>query len=231
MTPAGEVTKLWDFDAIFRSTIGAKGEDATKLVKNGSDWFHMNSAIYDASDDTIISSSRENFIVKTDYETGAIRWILGNTDKAWYQDYPSSLQPLTLACIGDAPIGQHSLSISDDGTLLTCFNNGAGHITLPDIGDSRSYSKVSVYSIDEAAGTAEEVLALDGGLNLFAPICSSAEPTHSGDVLALFTRPKGGAHSCLIVVDDDNGLLFQAWVVGGLPMSAHEFRPEGLQFD
>ena len=189
MDRVGTIARLWDFDVIFNDHITSFGEDPSPLVQNAVDWFHMNSAIYDASDDSIISSSRENFILKSDYTTGAIKWILGNTDKLWYQGFPLSLQPYALTVIGDPPIGQHSLSVSPDGTLVTCFNNGFGHINLPDIGDTRMPSKVSVYQIDEMAGTATEILALDGGLNIYSPVCSSAYWTLAGNMLATFSSP------------------------------------------
>ena len=32
----------------------------------------------------LIISSRENFVICLDYETGAIRWILGDETKKWF---------------------------------------------------------------------------------------------------------------------------------------------------
>ena len=55
------------------------------------DWFHNNSVTYRASDDSLIVSSRENFVIALDYASGAIKWILGDKTKAWFQ-YPSLSQ-------------------------------------------------------------------------------------------------------------------------------------------
>ncbi len=170
----------------------------------------MNSAIYDASDDSIISSSRENFIVKTDYAAGDITWILGNPGKLWYTGFPLSLQPLALTVTGDAPIGQHSLSVSPDGTLLTCFNNGLGNMNLPDVGDSRMSSHVSVYRIDAVAGTATEILSLDGALGIYAPICSSGYRTRTGNMLTVFSSPPDNGPPEIDVFNDLNEALFSA---------------------
>ena len=61
------------------------------FVRRGQDWFHNNAVTYRASDDSLIVSSRENFVIALDYQSGAIKWILGDSTKAWYQ-YPSLRQ-------------------------------------------------------------------------------------------------------------------------------------------
>ncbi|MDF1699936.1 MAG: aryl-sulfate sulfotransferase [Planctomycetota bacterium] len=234
MTQTGTITKLWDFDQIFSARISGFGEDPSTFVQNGVDWFHMNSAVYDATDDSVIASSRENFVVKADYETGAIRWILGNPGKLWYTAYPLSLQPLALTVIGDAPIGQHSLSISADGELLTCFNNGLGNTNLPDVGDSQGYSKVSVYRIDETLRTATEVLSLDFAEAFYSPICSSAYRTAGGNMLVTFSAPDDNSPPRLFVVNDAGEVLFEAFAAGDGCAAAYatqEFELSGLLID
>jgi len=44
----------------------------------------MNSATYDSRDDSLIVSSRENFVIKVDYSSGRLIWILGDPAKYWY---------------------------------------------------------------------------------------------------------------------------------------------------
>ena len=80
------------------------------LVRPPNDWFHTNSAIYDARDDSLIVSAREHFVMKIDYETGAIRWVLGDPTKYWYQFSSLRAKALTLDSGGLYPIGQHALS-------------------------------------------------------------------------------------------------------------------------
>ena len=71
----------------------------------------------------VAQKPRENFVMAVDYQTGALKWLLGDSTKKWYQEYPSlrryalSLGPNTVA-----PIGQHALSIYRDRLLL--FDNG-----------------------------------------------------------------------------------------------------------
>jgi hypothetical protein len=102
----GEVIKEWDMAAIFRAAMQAGGDGPSNFVRDGIDWFHMNSAIYVAADDSLLISSRENFVVKIDYATGRIKWLLGDTTKYWYVDYPS-LRALALELkSGKPPIGQ-----------------------------------------------------------------------------------------------------------------------------
>src|SRR2546423_5606830 len=82
-----------------------------------SDWFHNNAVTYNRADDSIAISSRENFVICLDYETSAIKWILGDTTKHWAQ-FPSLAQyALTLGPNTLPPIGQHALSVTYDQKL------------------------------------------------------------------------------------------------------------------
>ncbi len=87
----------------------AAGDDPTPIVRPGIDWFHMNSTVYDQRDDSLIVSSRENFVVKIDYSTGAIKWIFGDPTKSkyWYNSPSLRAKALTLAGGGLYPDGQH----------------------------------------------------------------------------------------------------------------------------
>ena len=106
----GNIIKEWDFEEIFRDHMTSNGDNPDNFVITEIDWFHMNSAIYDSSDNSIIASSRENFIVKVDYETKEIKWLFGDETKHWYVNFPS-LQALSISTTSIKPIGQHSLSI------------------------------------------------------------------------------------------------------------------------
>lgn len=152
----GKVLREWDLGRIFRDHMRARGDDPANFVRDGLDWFHMNSAIYNAADNSLLISSRESFVVKLDYDTGAIRWLFGDTSKHWYRNYPS-LRALALRLVeGKAPIGQHSLSVAPNRELLL-FNNGLGSLNHPPGtpgGATRTFSTPSRYAIDEKAGTA-----------------------------------------------------------------------------
>ena len=206
----GEVLREWSMDSILTDFIVSNGEDESDLVQNGFDWFHMNSAIYDAANDSVIMSSREEFVISVDYLTKEIEWILGNPAKLWYTGFPDSLRKLALDVTGVPPIGQHALSISEDGRRLMLFNNGAGNFNLPDVGDSLDYSLVSIFEIDPEKGTADAVWEFDYDQEIFSDICSSAYRTRSGDVLILYASAEERQLGRILVVNDDEETLYEA---------------------
>src|SRR5205823_1297114 len=61
LSATGQVLKQWNMAQIFRDTMLAQGDDPSNFVRDGVDWFHMNSAIYSSADDSLIVSSREQF--------------------------------------------------------------------------------------------------------------------------------------------------------------------------
>ena len=70
----------------------------------------------------MIISSRENFLICLDYETSAIKWILGDPTKKWHQ-FPSLRRfALTLTPGSRPPIGQHAISITFDQNILLLDN-------------------------------------------------------------------------------------------------------------
>ena len=81
----GNVLKTWDLAAIISNAMIAGGDDPTLFVHPLVDWFHNNAVAYRKSDNSLVISSRENFVICIDYDTGAIKWILGDPTKLWYQ--------------------------------------------------------------------------------------------------------------------------------------------------
>ena len=121
----GHVLKTFNMAAIISAAMIAGGDDPSQFVfpTPTDDWFHLNGAAYNRADDSLIVSSRENFLICLDYETSAIKWILGDPTKKWYQ-FPSLRKfALTLAPGSLPPIGQHAPSITFDQSLLL-FDNG-----------------------------------------------------------------------------------------------------------
>ncbi|WP_313032805.1 aryl-sulfate sulfotransferase [Massilia alkalitolerans] len=211
----GKVLKEWDLGRIFSAYMRSKGDDPANFVREGLDWFHMNSAIYHAADNSLLVSSRENFVVKLDYDTGAIRWLFGDTGKHWYVNYPS-LRALALKLeAGKAPIGQHSLSVTPDGQLLL-FNNGLGSLNQPagaPPGLTRGYSAPSRYAIDDRARTAREVWTYErgrdrGGEPLFSDICSSVYEATPGKYLVAYSSAAARTSARLLGVDSQGKLAF-----------------------
>lgn len=207
---AGQVLKQWDMAQIFRKAMLAGGDDPANFVRDGADWFHMNSAVYSPADDSLLVSSRENFVVKLDYETGNIKWILGDRSKHWYVSYPS-LRALALELVvGNAPIGQHSLSMTGDGGLLL-FNNGLASLVNPPgtaAGASRLFSFPSRYTIDEVARTAREAWKYLPEPALYSDICSSVYEGDAGKYLVAYSVADGRTRARLVAVDVAQSVAF-----------------------
>jgi hypothetical protein len=206
----GHVLKQWDMAAIFRAAMSAAGDDPSGFVRDGADWFHMNSAIYSPADDSLIVSSRENFVVKLDYQSGRIRWLLGDPTKYWYVNYPS-LRALSLNLTsGKMPIGQHSLSIAPDGKLML-FNNGTASFNNPSgtpAGANPRFSAVSKYAIDEAARTAAEVWTYEHNRDLWSEICSGAQQVSDGSYLISYSAISGRTRVKLLGLDASGNIAF-----------------------
>lgn len=201
----------WNLASILSAYMTSQGDDAAAFVRPGVDWFHSNSAIYDPSDDSVIVSSRENFVIKLDYRTGAIKWILGDPTKYWYTFPSLRAKALTLAPGGLYPVGQHALSITPDG-LLMLFNDGLGSLNQPagePAGISRTYSAVSAYSIDAATMTAQEVWRYDAGQSIYSPICSSAYEEPDGSLLVDYAVASDATEALLVGLDPNRNVVFE----------------------
>ena len=175
----GNVLKRWDFANIISNAMTAGGDNPALFVfpndnTSNSDWFHMNAACYRPSDDSLIVSSRENFVICVDYETGVLKWILGDTTKKWYtfnslKAYALALGPNTLP-----PIGQHAVSITADDNLLL-FDNGQNSVNVHNVpaGTNRGWSSPRKYHIDTQAKVATELWNYPVNQTLNSPFCSS----------------------------------------------------------
>src|SRR5882762_10175584 len=170
---AGRVLKQWNLANIISAALIAGGDDPSHFVyQTPSDWFHNNGVTYNRADDSVIISSRENFLICLDYETSAIKWILGDPTKAWHQ-FPSLRRfAITLAPNSLPPIGQHSPSIAFDQNILV-FDNGARSFLNPPFGDQREYASPRKYSLDLAAKVATEVWNYPRNESIHCPFCSS----------------------------------------------------------
>lgn len=206
----GALLQQWSVSQILSDYMRANGDDPTLFVRPGVDWWHQNSQLYDPSDDSLILSSRENFVMKIDHATGAIRWILGDTTKYWHTFASLRAKALTLVGDGLAPVGQHALSIAPDGSLLM-FNDGLGSTNVPlgqSPGISRTYSAVSDYVIDEAAGTATNAWNYLHQPSYFSPICSSVKQMPDQSMLIDYSYMDNGTHLHLVGLDANRQQVF-----------------------
>src|SRR6266699_1167337 len=169
----GTVLKTFNMANIISAAMIAGGDDPSQFVfPTPTDWFHNNGAAYNRADDSLIVSSRENFLICLDYETSAIKWIMGDTTKKWYQ-FPSLRRfALTLAPGSLPPIGQHAVSITYDQNLLV-HDNGLQSLGHTPAGANRDYASPRKYKLDLNAKIATEVWNFEMGQTIFSPVCSS----------------------------------------------------------
>lgn len=170
---SGNLLQTWNLAQIISAAMTAGGDDPSQFVQPApNDWFHNNANTYRASDDSLIVSSRENFVIALDYSTGAIKWILGDPTKQWYQ-FPSLRKyALTVGPNSLPPIGQHAISITYDDDLLL-FDNGTASLDHTPAGASRSYSAPRKYHIDTVNKIATEVWNYPNGESIYSNFCGS----------------------------------------------------------
>ena len=209
ITPTGSVLMTWSLADLLSRYMSSHGDDPSSFVRPGTDWFHINATTYDPRDDSLIVSSRENFVIKLDYATGEPIWILGDPTKYWYT-FPSLRQlALTLADGGFYPIGQHATSITSDG-LLMVFNDGTASVNQPPgapAGQSRSFAVVSAYEIDPVAMTAQEAWRFEHQPDLDSSYCSSSYEA-GGSFLVNYALAENGANVRVIGLDPTRQVVF-----------------------
>ena len=167
----GFVYRRWNMYEIIADAIRAGGDDPSAFVRRGQDWFHNNAAAYRASDNSLIVSSRENFVIALDYASGAIKWILGDTNKAWFQYRGLSRYALTVPVgQGVAPIGQHAVSITYDDKLLL-FDNGFPSLSQNPPGIMREFAVPRKYSLNLNNRTATQIFKYNR--SIVSEICGS----------------------------------------------------------
>ena len=169
----GHVLKTFNMANIISAAMIAGGDDPNQFVfSRPTDWFHNNGCTYNRADDSVIISSRENFLICLDYNTAAIKWILGDSSKKWHQ-FPSLRQfALTVPPGSLAPIGQHAPSITFDQNLMV-FDNGRASLVQNPPGNERSYASPRKYSLDLVGKVATEVWNFPMNQNVVCPFCSS----------------------------------------------------------
>jgi hypothetical protein len=170
---AGNVIKTWNMADIISHVMLAGGDDPSQFVyPSPTDWWHNNSTTYRLSDNSQIISSRENFVVALDYDSDAVKWILGDTTKKWHQ-FPSLAQfSLDLGPDTLPPIGQHSVSITFDDDLLLMDNGRNSQFQMP-LGINRGYSSPRKYALDLSVNLATEVWNYPRGESIYAQFCGS----------------------------------------------------------
>src|SRR5262249_19818805 len=182
----GHVLKTFNMSQIISAFMRAGGDDPSQFVfanlpsppctmNCNQDWFHNNGVAYNRANDSLIVSSRENFLIGLDYSTGGIEWILGDPTKKWH-GFPSlSKFALTVPQGSLPPVGQHSPGLTFDLGLLV-FDNGTESFFPNNVppGAHRDFATPRKYSLDLVAKTATEVSNFPVPANIHSPFCGSA---------------------------------------------------------
>ena len=78
----GHVLKTFNMANIISAAMVAGGDDPSQFVfPTPTDWFHNNGAAYNRADDSVVISSRENFVICVDYNTSCYQMDPGRSDE------------------------------------------------------------------------------------------------------------------------------------------------------
>ena len=247
ISPEGKVLNRWsmlDLLDPYRLCYGScSGYWQARGFANSNDWCHANAATYDASDDSIIVSLRnQDCLVKFDRGSGKLKWILGDPGN-WQKPWADKL----LKSVGevDWQYHQHDCSVTPDGTIL-CFDNGNFRATPfgEKILTGESYSRAVEFKVDEAALTVEQVWAYgkDPDDRLFAcyqggafrlPQTGNTFINYGGictiDGTPAPTPENSFSQARLVEITPDNEIVFDMWIDGSAdaePMPLSSFRAE-----
>lgn len=210
----GAILNSWNFATIVSEAMVAGGDDPSQFVTRTADWFHSNAATYSKMNNELIVSSRENFVIAVDYDTKRIKWILGDTSKAWYGFSSLHAFALHLGPNTTAPIGQHAVSITPQNELLL-FDDGMGSTFQTPAGPTRTNSVARKYKINIATMTATEIWNFDHSPQINSPYTSSVYQAGSSYLIDYAFNPSG---PLLVGLGANNKVAFQYTYPGGSVM-------------
>jgi arylsulfate sulfotransferase len=203
----GNVLRTWNLANIISAAMIAGGDDPRFFVHPAPiDWFHNNATAYRSSDNSLIVSSRENFVIAIDYDSGNIKWILGDPTKHWYEFQSLRQFSLTLAAGTLPPIGQHAVSMPGDQLLL--FDDGAGSNFQQPPGETRTYSAPRKYQIDLGALGATETWHYYPDPSVYSPFCSSVYEDAPDNYLIDYTLAGPFVYTGLVGLDAMGNVAF-----------------------
>ncbi|WP_139343346.1 aryl-sulfate sulfotransferase [Virgibacillus siamensis] len=228
----GEVVKRFDLKKLFPE--GVYENYTNDNEDNAIDWFHQNAVVYDESDSSLVISGRnQDAVMKIDYETGEIIWILAPPED-WKDKYDAYLVE------GKGknfkfPAGQH------DPTIMPDFDNNPDTIDLLIYDNnivktrgndelSGKYSAGTHYRINEKTMEAKIIWTYgkERGETLFTEIIGSAKYLEkSGNRLIDFGFVNDGKRSHIVEVTEDENpkVVFEA-IATDFPTGAWVYRAQ-----
>ncbi|MGL4374675.1 MAG: aryl-sulfate sulfotransferase, partial [Turicibacter sp.] len=196
--------------------------------ESNNDWYHLNYAMMDEYDQTIIASGRsQSMVVKLDPVQQTIKWILGPHDEV-----SEELQSHLLTPIGENfswPFAQHSAKVIDDldqnpdTTDVILFDNHVDIGVFPrnNYPDLNQYSRGVHYRIDEVNLTVEQLWDFGKSLGPTAYSTIISEIDYIKDdhtFLTLFgfvqSNELTGGRLYEVSANDSNDILFSMDLLG-----------------
>lgn len=209
----GKVVKVIDLKKILPSSM-------YKNYKAGSDdkvdWFHQNAIDYDASDNSIMISGRnQDMIMKLDYKTDKIIWIYsGKKKSSWPKKYRSKvLTPIKGTSITGGQHGLYLLSKGKNSEDVLLYDNNID-VTNGDKKTSGKYSQAVQYHINTKNMTIDQTWAYGKNLGKanFTNIIGYAERESNGNTLVDFGYKSNGKESNIIEVDQAGNQVFNVTI-------------------
>ena len=210
---SGSIVKSWDMNKILDPSRKALPDSESN------DWFHMNSLFYDTTDRSIIISGRsQSAVVKIDYASGELKWILGNPNfwndalsKYLFNPVNSIGQPIDVTNTDFWQYGQHAAQRLQNGNMLM-YDNGdfRGYYDNQSV-PQKSYSRAVEYAIDEQARTIKLVWTFDNNKTIFTAYTGFVQQLPSSRLIAYMFGPLGNSNAPKIVeIDNNNQIQFDA---------------------
>ncbi|MDN6161834.1 MAG: aryl-sulfate sulfotransferase [Atopostipes sp.] len=197
---------------------------------DNNDWLHQNAIWPDDDGKSILISGRsQDAILKLDYPTGDIEWIL-----AANEDWPEEYQDYLLEPIGevDFPAGQHAVKVIDNPEIeeqeelkdIILFDNNA-LITRGDKEASGQYSQAIRYRINEKEKTVEQTwdYGKEHGEDFHSSIIGNVQYLYEQDNIILnsgaiddekYGTDRYGKIVEVDALDNDSGEIFEVDVYG-----------------
>ena len=224
----GEIEKTIDLKDILPESFYEK-YDSTSREDGKIDWFHQNSVEYDESDNSIVISGRhQDTVMKIDYETNEIQWIMGDSS-----GWPDSYQKYFLAGDVKASGGQHAAIVlpdqddNEETTDILFYDNNIS-VTRGDEDTSEKYSEARQVRINEEEMTIEEIWTFGENLGkeYYTKIIGSARYLEdTGNRLVNFGYRDEGKTSSIMEVTEEGETVLNIDLTD-FPTSAWAYRAE-----
>ena len=224
----GEIEKTIDLKDILPEAF-YEDYDSTSREDGKVDWFHQNSVEYDEADNSIIISGRhQDTIMKIDYDTSEIKWIMGDSS-----GWPESYQKYFLNGEVKASGGQHAAIVlpdqddNDETTDILYYDNNIS-VTRGDEETSEKYSEARQVRINDAEMTIEEVWTFGEALgkDYYTKIIGSARYlSNTGNRLVNFGYRDEGQTSSIMEVTEEGETVLNVDLTD-FPTSAWAYRAE-----